>query len=141
MKMWASAPFALDRAEELWEALVEWRRKEDGSIGNLKRTMRDVCLHRNVETDDYLNPCANAACHLSGPPGTTYHLGCGSQHKDYCADCGEILYDSAEDEINNAEWEEVLYVCQRCEAEGIQPGHKYCGQKFLVPFPKEEEVD
>jgi len=58
------------------------------------------CGSVQIEREDYLNPCANAACRLNGP--VTYHLGCGSQYREYCADCGALLYDSAQDEIDNA---------------------------------------
>lgn len=84
-----------------------------------------------IEREDYLNACANAGCKLNGQH--TYHLGCGSQYREYCADCNAILFDSAQDEIANTEWREEIYICQQCEAEGIQPGHFACGERFQVP--------
>lgn len=89
------------------------------------------CCSTKIKREDYLNPCASAACKLNGVH--TYHLGCGSQHKDFCAACGAMLFDSAEDEIENAEWEAVEYICSQCETEGIQPGHFACGQAYWVP--------
>lgn len=92
---------------------------------------RKECQHKHTEREDYLNPCSSAACKLNGQH--TYHLGCGSQYKEYCLDCDTILFDSADDEIANAEWEEVEYICSQCKEEGIQPGHFACGETFRVP--------
>ena len=89
------------------------------------------CCSATIEREDYVNPCACAACRLNGP--VTYHLGCGSQYREYCAVCGALLFDSAEDEIENAEWEEVTYICRQCKEEGIQPGHFACGQMYWIP--------
>lgn len=89
------------------------------------------CGSAEAETEDYLNPCGNAACVLNGP--VTYHLGCGSQHKDFCANCGTVLFDSADAEIEAARWEEVKYICSQCEVKGVQPGHFACGVTFRRP--------
>ena len=89
------------------------------------------CGSTEIEKEDRLNPCANAACKLNGVH--TYHLGCGSQHKDFCACCGAVLFDSAEDEIESVKWEAVEYICSQCETEGVQPGHFACGQTYRVP--------
>ena len=86
------------------------------------------CLGTHIEREDYLNACRNAGCRLNGP--VTYHLNCGSQHRDICADCGYVLYDSADEPI---EMKEVHYCCSQCEAEGIQPGHFACGNTYSVP--------
>jgi len=89
------------------------------------------CCSTKTEREDYCNPCASAACKLNGVH--TYHLGCGSQHRDVCANCGTIFYDSAEDEIENTQCEAVEYICSQCEADGIQPGHFACGQTYWIP--------
>lgn len=89
------------------------------------------CGSMDVRREDYLNPCASAACQLNGP--VTYHLGCGSQYKEYCAGCNALLFDSVDDEIANVEWEEVGYICSQCEVDGIQPGHFACGTTYYIP--------
>ena len=104
---------------------------DEGLIGNRETSRCPQCESENIEREDYLNACANAACQLNGP--VTYHLGCGSQWREWCADCGAVLYDSARDEIDNAEWESVEYICSQCKAEGIQPGHFACGTTYRVP--------
>lgn len=87
------------------------------------------CSHSCIERDDYLNPCSMAGCKLNGQ--YTYHLGCGSQYKERCEDCGVLLYDSAQEEIDSAEWEDREYRCNACQEE-IQPGHFACGETFSV---------
>ena len=86
------------------------------------------CGSENVKREDYLNACRNAGCQLNGP--VTYHLNCGSQHREWCVDCGELLYDSADEPV---EMREEIYMCRQCEVDGIQPGHWACGQTFHVP--------
>ncbi len=88
------------------------------------------CLHSRIESESYLKSCSSAACKLNGQ--YTYHLGCGSQHKEHCADCGKLLYDSAQEEIDGAQWEEREYRCNACKDE-VQVGHFACGETFYVP--------
>jgi len=109
---------------------TEWTEEEKAALPQ-REAARLVCEHVNVETENYLNPCSMAACKLSGVH--TYHLGCGSQERVFCSDCGAKLQDSADDMIEDAEWDEQEYICRQCEVEGIQSGHTYCGQTFLVP--------
>ena len=89
------------------------------------------CAHERVGREDYLNSCSSAACKLNGQ--NTYHLGCGSQWREYCADCGKVFYDSAQEEIDNVEWEPIEYICSQCEVKGVQPGHFACGTIYWVP--------
>ena len=88
------------------------------------------CAHDHITREDYLNPCSSAACKQSGQH--TYHLGCGSQYKEWCDDCGELIVDSAQDEIDNVKWDEIEYRCNACESE-IQEGHFACGVTYSVP--------
>lgn len=88
----------------------------------------EMCKHRNTETEGYLNSCSNAGCRLNGP--ITAHFNCGSQHREWCSDCGELLYDSALEQVATRL---EVYMCSQCESDGIQPGHKYCGEHFVVP--------
>ena len=108
----------------------EWIEERDENKVYLGADLCPQCGSGRIVREDYLNPCQFAACRLNGP--VTYHLGCGSQWREYCADCGALLYDSADDEIKNTEWETVEYCCSQCR-EGIQPGHWACGQTFSIP--------
>ena len=87
------------------------------------------CSHEHIEEEGYLNPCRDAGCRLNG--SVTCHFNCGSQYRDWCIDCGKVLYDSADEEV---ETKEDIYICQECEANGIQPGHFACGTSFSVPI-------
>lgn len=82
-----------------------------------------MCQHENVTEEGYLNSCQMAGCQLNGP--VTYHKNCGQQWRTWCDDCGAMLYDSADEPV---ERKPELYMCRECEENGIQAGHKYCGQ-------------
>ena len=80
----------------------------------------------NVVVNEFLVPCRAAGCVLNGP--ITFHDGCGQHTTEICEECGRVFYDSQKEERVP-----VIYMCNQCRAEGIQPGHTYCGQKFLIP--------
>ena len=83
--------------------LIREVRQDDGSgaVCEVKfedesetRYRRVECLHHHEEREDYLNACRFAGCNFT----TGEHFNCGSQHRLWCADCGALLYDSADDE-------------------------------------------
>ena len=101
----------------------------------------EVCPHPDwaVEEESFLVPCSQARCQLSGmPPGMEYHLGCGQHIREWCTICESTLYDSREQVEEDVVWVEETYMCSTCEAEGVQPGHPYCGVAFSVPRHKWE---
>lgn len=106
--------FALD--------IEQWQSEHDGV------PKCNDCGSSRRETESYLNSCSNAGCRLNSP--MTYHANCGSQERVWCTDCGAKLSDTADEPI---EMRSVEYICQQCEAEGIQPGHFVCGESFSMP--------
>ena len=65
-----------------------------------------ICKHENFKEVGYLNSCKNAGCDVH----TGKHYGCGSQYKVYCADCGELLFDSADYDYEEVDDHDPRYV-------------------------------